>query len=155
MTTIAIRNGVVAFDSRVKDGSVISPSSIKKARYSKKLKAIVAFCGTVSSAAAAARKLEKLGLPWRKEWKKNDTLGLDDDTDIIVIDKDGSVYEFVGDDNWVTTEGEFFSYGSGSTAAIAAMHAGASAPRAVEIACLVDPNSAPPVLTLDIADFNQ
>ena len=153
MTTVAIRNGIVAFDSRVKDGDTICPSSIKKARYSKKLNAIVAFCGTLSSAAGASRKLEKLGLPWRKAWKAKDTLGLDDDTDIIVLDRSGAVYEFVGDDNWITTDGEFFAYGSGRVAAISAMHAGADAARSVEIACLVDPNSAPPVLTIDIADF--
>jgi ATP-dependent protease HslVU (ClpYQ) peptidase subunit len=152
MTTIAIRDGIIAFDSRIKDGNTISPSSIKKVRYSEKLKAILAFCGTISVAAASMRKLEKLGLPWRKAWKEGATLGLDSDTEILVIEDNGSVYEFVGDDNWILTEGEFFAYGSGSVAAIAAMHAGANAKRSVEIACMVDSNSAPPVLTLDIAD---
>lgn len=153
MTTIAIRNGIVAADSRIKDGEVISPSRINKVRYSKKLGAIITFCGTLSSASSAVRKLEKLGLPWRKEWNKKDTLGLDEETEIIVLDSDGTVYEFCGDDNWITTDGEFFAYGSGTVAAVSAMHAGASAERAVQIACLVDPGSGLPVHAIDIADF--
>jgi hypothetical protein len=43
---------------------------------------------------------------------------------------------------------DFYAIGSGAMAALGAMHAGASAKRAVEIACLVSPGSGPPVVTM-------
>lgn len=43
---------------------------------------------------------------------------------------------------------DFYAVGSGSMAAMAAMYAGASARRAVEIACKCNPESGPPVVTM-------
>jgi hypothetical protein len=42
----------------------------------------------------------------------------------------------------------FYAIGSGAKAALGAMHAGASARRAVEIACRIDPYSTPPIVTM-------
>ena len=43
---------------------------------------------------------------------------------------------------------KFYAVGSGAKAAMGAMYAGCNARRAVEIACLVDPYSAPPIRTM-------
>lgn len=42
----------------------------------------------------------------------------------------------------------FYAIGSGAKAALGAMHAGASARRAAEIACRIDPFSTPPIVTM-------
>lgn len=54
----------------------------------------------------------------------------------IVVRPDGSIEEH-GRFGWATIEGQFVAYGSGLEAAIAAMHMGADAARAVEIASLI------------------
>lgn len=46
----------------------------------------------------------------------------------------------------------FYAIGSGAKAALGAMHAGADAATAVEIACRVDTYSAPPVVTMRLDD---
>lgn len=45
---------------------------------------------------------------------------------------------------------KFWAVGSGSKVALGAMHMGASAERAVEIACLVDPYTAAPISVLKL-----
>lgn len=45
-------------------------------------------------------------------------------------------------------EPNFYAIGSGAKAALGALHAGASARRAVEIACQIDPSTGPPVVTM-------
>lgn len=54
----------------------------------------------------------------------------------LIVRPDGSVEEH-SVAGWAPVEGEFFAYGSGLEAAIAAMHMGADARRAVEIANIV------------------
>jgi hypothetical protein len=46
----------------------------------------------------------------------------------------------------------FYAIGSGSKAALAAMHCGKSAAEAVEIACRIDPYSAPPIVVMRLND---
>lgn len=56
-------------------------------------------------------------------------------------------------DKWCTPdkiEDDFWAIGSGSKAALAAMHMGATAEHACRIACLVDPYCATPIKTLKL-----
>ena len=56
-------------------------------------------------------------------------------------------------DSWlvpVKIEDEFYAIGSGTKAALGALHMGANAVEAVEIACLIDPYTAGPVRQYDV-----
>ena len=60
---------------------------------------------------------------------------------------------YVENAGWYPLEGEFHALGAGQPAALAAMHMGASAVKAVEIAIKLDKNSGPPVMSLCLADI--
>ena len=68
MTTIAIRAGVVAFDSRVcEDDGTIRPTTVRKAILSKRHRAIYAGAGWTSEISRAFRALDKMAtLPWER-----------------------------------------------------------------------------------------
>lgn len=59
---------------------------------------------------------------------------------------------FVEGKHWFEATGDFFAMGSGQVAALAAMHCGASAKKAVEIACKLDAGSALPIHYLNLAN---
>lgn len=50
---------------------------------------------------------------------------------------------------------KFYAVGSGAKAAMGAMHMGADARRAVEIACKIDPYSAPPIYTMSLTPSSK
>ena len=61
-------------------------------------------------------------------------------------------------DHWCRPElctTEFYAVGSGVKAALGAMHAGASARKAVEIACAIDPYTKPPVMSFYITQLEK
>jgi 20S proteasome alpha/beta subunit len=54
---------------------------------------------------------------------------------------------------WWPFEGAFHAIGSGADAALAALHMGASAEQAVEVAIKVDQGSGPPIGVLRVSDI--
>ncbi len=72
---------------------------------------------------------------------------LEEDFEVLIVCRDGAFHA-----NHlcraVKVIDPFIAIGSGRKAALGAMHAGATAKRAVEIACKVDPYTAPPVRTM-------
>ena len=75
----------------------------------------------------------------------------DEDSVIGLILKDDGIYIWTqGDPEPEKVESTFYAVGSGGKAARAVMHMGGDPIKAVEIACLVDPYSAPPVQILKL-----
>jgi len=73
----------------------------------------------------------------------------DADFSVLVLQADG-LYEW---DKWCRGEkvlNEFYAIGSGAKAAMGAMYMGAGAAKAVEVSCLIDPYSAPPIHTMKL-----
>jgi ATP-dependent protease HslVU (ClpYQ) peptidase subunit len=157
MTTIAARNGIVAYDSRIVGGDHVSSETTHKAMIGKRHPVIYAGAGTVTSFMSYIDYLErKRKLPWEvgANWKHGDSPTLADDSAVLVAHKDGRVF-FFEEDGWYEAKGVFHALGSGASAAIAAMHMKASAARAVQIAIKVDPNSGGPVNVLRLADIPE
>jgi hypothetical protein len=88
-------------------------------------------------------------LDWYGTGRAKPTSLIDGDADFtaLVLTKKG-LFEY---DKWCRGEkviGRFYAIGSGAKAALGALHMGATARRAVEIACRVDPYSAPPLVSI-------
>ena len=150
MTTIAIRAGIIAFDSKIADSDgVIHSSGINKVWKSETHEAYYAVAGFYTRGVEAGRLMDKRKkLPWDSKRKSEPVLPANEDTDFFVI-VPGHVYE-CDDCGWHEIKAEFTAIGSGAKAALAAMHMGATAEKAVEIACLVDNGSGPPVHTINL-----
>lgn len=154
MTTIAIRDGVVACDSRISSGGgTIAVGAAAKAYVNTKHRVIFTGAGIVASWHDLARRLAAMRkLPWQKTNPSAFDIGIDSDTVLYVVDREGAVYCFESK-GWYKEEGKFHAAGSGQDAALAAMHMGASAYKAVEIACLVDSGSGLPVKAINVIDL--
>lgn len=137
MTTIAYRDGVVAADGRSTRGGLILPGSCTKL-FRLDDGSIVAMVGDVA-----------LGYAYR-DWLN--TPGDREKPDLgdskIVRFRLGqvSVHER---DGYYVEEAPFCAWGSGSASALAALHMGASAQEAVQIAMLVDPYSGGEIITMN------
>jgi ATP-dependent protease HslVU (ClpYQ) peptidase subunit len=156
MTCIAVRNGIVAFDSRITSSDGICVDRVEKAWISVKHQAIIAVCGTVAKGASAARYLEsKTKLPWdNKNFDPATMPDLDDATQIMFFMKDGRAF-IVEQKGWIESKAPFWAMGSGCQAALVAMECGADAEIAVELAIQFDHLSGPPVNTLSLADIPE
>lgn len=151
MTSIAYRSGIVACDSRMMDGDTILPLRVKKIRWGVRNKVIYAVCGSFVDCQAAIDWLEDGPLPWiTKRPPVRDAFDLGDHSSIAVIEPSRRVH-FLEGKHWFEVETDFFAMGSGQVAALAAMHSGASARKAVEIACKLDAGSALPVHHLNLS----
>jgi hypothetical protein len=153
MTTIAYKNGVIAADSRV---TVDSEAGGSRNFHTEKLfrrrvningieqEVIMA---TAGESAPGSLFVEQFGsgksLP-----EIRDVFG-DSDVDFtVLLVTQAGLFEV---DKWCVMEPvyePFYAIGSGAKLAMGAMEAGASAARAVEIACKRDPYTAPPVVTM-------
>lgn len=128
MTTIAYRWGVMAVDSQCSSSNGwINPYVVDKIH---RLPdgTVAAVCGTLAEATKF--------IGWLKSGETGDEPPLAEST-VIRLRKDGSltIYEAGASFNVKT---EFGAWGSGGPAANAAMHMGADAAKAVEIASLLD-----------------
>lgn len=137
MTTIAFRWGVLATDSRTMLGGWKAPYDVQKLHRMDD--------GTVC-ATAGDYTLALAFIEWLQSGEAGDRPSLDGAT-VIRLLKDGSlfVYEHGGK---FTIKPDFGAWGSGSPAANAAMHMGADARKAVEIAALLDDNTGGPIVTM-------
>lgn len=132
MTVIAYRDGIMAADRQSTISGVRACEVTKVARRDDG--ALIGMAGNAGLAAAVFRWFLAGEVGARPPMHMNAD---EHKTALVVIVRpDGSVEEH-GADGWSIVEGPFFAYGSGLEAAIAAMHMGADARRAVEITNLV------------------
>ena len=140
MTTIAYRNGVLAADTQAENCGWVIPGGARKIRRINSDTA-AAICGDWA-----------LFEPWL-HWQCGDDdkpFDLGENTRIILANaaEGVTVYEGRG---WFKFDGPFGAWGSGWPAAVAAMHMGADAKRAVEIAALCDPSTGGDVQVMAVA----
>lgn len=143
MTTIAYKNNIMAADSRC---TVTSEGGGDRVFTCKKLfRRNGALIGTAGESGSGL-----IFVDWYGTGKDAPSELIDGgaEFDCIVVDGSGAIWLY---DRWCKGEQvlePFWAVGSGAKAALGAMHAGASAKRAVEIACKIDPSSAPPIVTM-------
>lgn len=139
MTTIAYRSGVLAADTQMTcDGDLKAYG--RKLVYVAEKKAWVGYAGLVSDCQRFIR--------WFSGADPSVEFDEDDEFSALILWPDGEVdgmgYQLKAHR---LEADEFFAIGSGSSAAMAAMHMGADAKRAVEIAMLVDLGTGGEVVT--------
>lgn len=144
MTTIAYRKGAMAADSRVttedEAGGARVFSCVKLFR---KGKAIIGLQGESEPGIVF--------LDWYGSGKDRPEILVHGDADFtaLVLTRRG-LFEY---GKYCTPERviePFYAIGSGTKVALGAMHMGADARRAVQIACKVDPYTAGPILTMSL-----
>ena len=129
MTTIAYKDGILAADSRLTTGSTIVASHYNKVR---KLDdgRIVAAVGNVAKHDDYIKQLASGEIHNNK---------LDDDgTDAIIVLYEDRLEAHYNDGIIIYGLNEFYAFGSGSTAALAAMHMGLTAIESVKFASKLD-----------------
>lgn len=150
MTTIAFRKGVLAADSRT---TIETEGGGGRMFLCEKLfRKAVTINGVLEEVIIATAGESSPGmvfLDWFGSGQEPPDRLIDGEADFtcLVLQKDG-LYEY---DAWcrgVKIMDEFYAVGSGAKAALAAMHMGASAAKAVEVACRIDYYSGPPVITM-------
>jgi hypothetical protein len=129
MTTIAYRDGVLAADRRAMIGDWVTVGRVSKIARGPD-GSLFAATGDLAVAARFRR--------WVEGGRAGDAPETGRDSRCIVVEPDGRVLVFESDTFFVG-DGPFHAWGSGFPAALAAMHMGASAARAIEIAALLDP----------------
>jgi len=139
MTTIVYRDGVMAADTAVFDRGVYVGQAIKIFR---------SVNGTLGGVAGCFGDSSAFGV-----WFKN---GFDEETpDFKDADSEGLIVHKNGDAEWVgkdkkrfPIQAEYHTIGSGFLVAMGALHIGASALRAVEVAADLDCTTRRPIMTL-------
>lgn len=139
MTTIAYRDGVLAADTAVHDRGVYCGEVTKIYQYRDGTMGGAAGC--LGDVAAMREFIASGGMNEPPEFK-------DEDSEGILIRPWGKV-EWIGEKRKrIELTGEFFAIGSGFKLALGAMHAGADAIRAVEIAAHLDNHTRAPLTIL-------
>ena len=139
MTTIVYRNGVMAGDTAVFDRGTYCGEARKVFRNEDG--ALLGVCGCMSALAQLRDWFMAGGDDDPPELKDQDSEGL-------LIRSDG-VAEWIGAGRKrIEMSGDFFAIGSGFHVAMGALAAGATAERAVEIACDLDSHSRYPIHVL-------
>lgn len=155
MTTIAYRDGILAADSRVTHDSEAGGTRIFKCtKLYRKIAKLDGEEQEVILATAGESAPGELFVEWFGTGKDvtdmRDTfvLGMADFT-VLVLKHDG-LYEVDMYCHISKVLDKFYAVGSGAKAAMGAMHMGADAYKAVQIACKIDPYSAPPIVTMSL-----
>lgn len=140
MTTIVYRDGVIAYDSQVTRGDVITDDAYEKCI---ELKGIKFFC---SGAVSDHQRLIDVYFGAKAEGSI--------DASALVVDGESLMHVAVDDDTglWKTPIrlDRVYAIGSGTPYAFAAMDMGASARKAVEIAAKRDTNTGGTIRTVNI-----
>jgi hypothetical protein len=143
MTTIVYRDGVMAADSRAYGGTG------KELGHKTKIRRLDD--GTLIGCSTNQVGLGEAVLDWYARGAKQDDAPKPASVELtfLAVKPNGEGY-YASDSFFLSgpLQAPFFAIGSGAYAAQGALHAGASAERAVEIACLVDVWSGPPIVTL-------
>ena len=131
MTTVAIRDGVLAVDSLATQAGWKVSLNVPKL-FKTRSGEVGAKIGSVASADNF--------LLWMTRGRRGRPPDLKEAT-VVLLSKSGkTVTVFEGDGSFQIDliKEPFVAFGSGMAAALGAMHAGANARRAVEIACMLD-----------------
>lgn len=140
MTTVAYRDGKMAGDSGDTRGNLITPSAVKVFEVEGHL---IGLAGTASIAASLVNFIRENGAAY---FPKPERIQSENDgVWALVVTPDRKVYRYDGYGHPIEVLGEFHALGSGSDLALAAMEMGATASRAVEIACKYDTSTCGPV----------
>ncbi len=138
MTTIVYRDGVMAGDTAATDRGCYCGEVAKVFRNDRGT--LFGFAGCLADLARA--------LPWFNEGADGDPPSFREDSEGLLVFADGRA-EWLGcNGKRVFVTGRFFALGSGFKVAMGALAAGASAERAVEIACDMDIETRRPVMTV-------
>lgn len=147
MTTIAVRNGIMAADScethELDDGGHYVGQCRKLFRKGD------AVLGTYGESTTGMVFVDWYGS--RRKCPREMLVNADAEFGVIVLSPAG-IFLY---DKWCRAErleGDFFAFGTGAKVALGAMHAGASAEEAVRIASLVDLYTRGPVITETVAE---
>ncbi len=132
MTTIAVRDGVMAADTQLSSGTIHRAQKIFELPGG----GCVGGCGTWAKAYAA--------ISWLLSGRQGDAPEFED-AELVILKPDGSV--------WIACErfpefpllDDTAAVGCGAPAAMALMHAGFSAKDAVKATCKTDPGSSEPI----------
>lgn len=137
MTTIAVKAGIIASDSRSTCGHFVYPEVTRKLFVSEKHGVIYGVAGAYAKGLAFTRILETLPcLPWHSP-EVLDLSDFQDEFTVLVLQWDGRLFAFeMG--HWFEIQGGTYAIGSGDQAAVAAMLMGADACKAIQIASQVD-----------------
>lgn len=93
-------------------------------------------------------------IAWYGTKKKRPQFPKDAEFEALVLTGDGRLIHYDETLARCVLRDPFFAVGSGGHAALAALHLGCSPVRAVEVACLVDPFSGPPVQVISRQSVN-
>lgn len=147
MTTIAVRDGVMAADTRVGNGDWITPGAAKKLRHLAGGE-VIGFAGPIASY-SLVREWAGYRLRSGYEHLHVPLPEILDDYAALVLRHDGSVFVLEGKrGDMVEFERPFAAVGSGRIPALAAMLMGATAEEAVRIAMQLDPETGGEVMAL-------
>ncbi len=139
MTTIAVKDGIVAADSGLSHGDLIY-SGYAKIWRKKDDGSIVGVAGD----AGLSAKFQK----WAAEGGERPVIGNSEEGSAVIVSSDGKILVVDSHNEPFRPPTAFYALGSGFELAMGAMAAGASAQRAVEIACKYDQGSSKPVKAL-------
>lgn len=146
MTTIAYRDGVMAADTRA--------YSATRFPVGQKVKIKRLDDGTLIGCSSVVPGQGEAVINWYAAGADPTAPPIvESKTSLLAIKPNGEV--FFANDSWFISgplTGEFFAIGSGNEYALGAMAMGASAERAIEIACDLDVWSAKPVMVLRLGD---
>jgi ATP-dependent protease HslVU (ClpYQ) peptidase subunit len=130
MTTIVYRDGVMAGDGRSTAAGWIKTENTKKViRLS--TGALLGFAGTLAMLRPIAAALEK----------GHEPPALAESGSAMLVTPDGKVTIYEDSGYFDVSDRPFFALGTGMSAAYGALHMGATAEQAVEIACRLDSES--------------
>lgn len=143
MTSIAYKDGIVAADSReIWAGSISRCAKLFRKRVARR---------DVVFATAGDSYTGMIFVDWYGSGPTLPAafshLDKDDDFEVMILDR-GKVFVANRHCRPLQIDLPFFALGSGTDACMAAMHCGKSAREAIRVACLIDPNSAPPIVTM-------
>lgn len=139
MTTIAYRDGVIASDSRAGRGNFVLPGIEPKLRRMKD-GSLAGICGDAALGFRLLDWLEGSGPGGRPDTFQT----ADYWCSVLVVEKSGNATLYEGN-GYSVVPGPFYAMGSGMAPALGAMHMGANAERAVEIAAQCDPWTGGPI----------
>jgi ATP-dependent protease HslVU (ClpYQ) peptidase subunit len=154
MSTVVYRDGILAADTLMVQGSIKCPEGMNKAMMGKTHPVIYAMAGRTAALATAVRLIESMPVA---PWDGGDYPSkppMDSNSELAIFHRDGRIFSIETDGMWFEpAHVPFMALGSGAKAALGALHMGADAVRAVEVASLIDAFSGGPVVTLRVADI--
>lgn len=142
MTTITYRDGVVAADTRMVAGGWIGAGSARKI-FRMQNGGVCAVTGDLA--------IGTTFIDWFDGDKANPRPSLGDDCRVISF-RNNKITVHEGGGSFEMEGSAFYAWGSGAPAALAAMHLGADAMKAVEVASIVDPYTGGPFVFMRVGD---